>query len=88
MLSTNTESEAGSDGSRSHGTPMTLEEAIQRALEEIRGLPSSTEDEQIQVIHRRVKDFLAQKFSLAMCGELDLKTLWSHIFPSEKQRTQ
>jgi hypothetical protein len=62
------------------GTPQTIEEAIGRS--EISGVKLSTQ-RQFE-LRGLIKDFLAQKFSIATLQEMPAMDLWFILFPEDK----
>ncbi len=76
-------------GIHSAGTPKTLEEAIARGVREIEAtaFPARlTDDDKATIIHRHVRDFLAQRFSIAMLTPTSPQDLWALIFPNERRQ--
>lgn len=63
----------------SKGTPKTLREAIQNALDD----PNAVDEEKAQirpeVIEQHVRDYLAQKFSVAFISDQSPQELWEAI---------
>lgn len=67
------------------GTPKTLQEAIQRALD-IAGGTGLVGAELNAEILKHVRDFISQKFTTAMCDDrITLMQLWKLIIENESK---
>ncbi len=61
------------------GTPKSIEDAIRNAIEEITQKKNFNQTDEIRIIKRHVKDFMAQKFQVIETDQM--LSLWQTIFP-------
>ena len=61
------------------GTPKSIEEAIQSAIIEINKRKDFNQRNEIRIIKRHVKDFMAHKFQIIDTDQMLM--LWQSIFP-------